>query len=153
MLETQAEVIAVKGQYARVQAKRESTCGGCAARSGCGTASISKVVGQRVNQLTVLNPIDAHVGDSVIISIPEETLLKGALIVYIVPLILMLLFAVFGGYLVPEWAGIADMGAIVGGIVGLCAGFVIVWKHSLKASTDKSQHPTILRQVMRVTPL
>ncbi|UCE90683.1 MAG: SoxR reducing system RseC family protein, partial [Pseudomonadota bacterium] len=44
MIEELGVVGACEGEYAWVQMERRSTCGRCAARQGCGTAVLAKVL-------------------------------------------------------------------------------------------------------------
>ena len=96
MIEENAIVVAIEGEYALVQTQRRSACQSCSVKQGCGTSVLSKVVGQRSSQIRVSNSLDAHIGDEVLLGIKENALVQGSLLVYALPLVSMLLFAVLG---------------------------------------------------------
>ena len=86
MIEETGQVVEVQGEFAWIESERSSTCGGCSVRSGCGTAALAKVLGQRRVRLRVLNHVNARVGDTVVVGIAESGLVRGSLAVYVVPL-------------------------------------------------------------------
>ena len=96
MIEETATVIAIQGDQVLVQTQRQSTCHSCSVRQGCGTSVLAKVVGRRSSQLSVTNTLGAQVGDEVVLGIQEHALVKGSLLVYALPLLMMLVFALAG---------------------------------------------------------
>ena len=96
MIEETAQVVRVDGADVWVETRRRSTCSGCAAEKGCGTAALSKVLGNRRTLVRVLADMPLRVGDQVVIGIAEQALVRGSLAVYAVPLLLLLLGAVIG---------------------------------------------------------
>ena len=86
MIEESGKVVAVQGDFAWIESERTTACGGCAVRTGCGTSAIAKMFGQRRLRLRVLNRINAHVGDTVVVGISESGLVRGSLAVYAAPL-------------------------------------------------------------------
>lgn len=152
MLVENAQVIALHGEQARVRAQRGSTCGGCAVRSGCGTGALSEWFGRRASELDVRNEVGAKVGDAVQVGIPEKVLIRGSLVVYALPLVLMILFAIAAAWLVAEPSamqavnrGASDLPAMLGGAVGLAIGFFIVRMQTRRVMRSQANQPTILR--------
>ena len=94
MIEEEATVVAVEGEYALLQTQRQSACQSCSVKKGCGTSVLSKVVGQRSSQIKVSNTLNVSVGDHVVLGIKENALVQGSLLVYALPLVFMLVFAV-----------------------------------------------------------
>ena len=96
---------------AQVLHLRQSACSGeCHKCSGCGAA-------QEALMLTAENPIGAKPGDSVVISSDTGPVLKGAAVLYMVPLVLF-----FAGYAL---GALWQLGALVGCVafalgIGLC---------------------------------
>jgi len=88
-----ATVVAVDGENAWVETTRQSSCGGCESSSGCGTATFSKVLGNRPFRVQVKNPLHAKIGEQVTIAVSENGLMKGAALLYMVPLLSLFLFA------------------------------------------------------------
>ena len=98
---------------AQVMVVRQSACSGdCHKCSGCGAVE-QKLL------LTVQNPIGARPGEVVTISSDSAPVLKGAAILYLLPLVLFV-----AGYLIGmQWqlGGLTGLGAFALGIAGAVA--------------------------------
>ena len=92
MLEEQATVVAIENSSVWVEVQRKSVCGQCAANKGCGTVVLQKVVGNKRNIFRVIGELPVAVGDSVIIGVNENAVVKGSLIIYAIPIIFMIIF-------------------------------------------------------------
>lgn len=106
MIEEQAQVIEIKGKWLLLQAQTQSACGSCSVSKGCGTSLLAKVVGRKFTHFQAENNIKAKVGDTVVVGIAEDALLKGSLMMYILPVMCMLIFALLADYLLtapPSW--------------------------------------------------
>ena len=79
MLEETAQVVRVTADGIWVETRRQSTCSSCAAEKGCGTATLSKVLGNRRTLVRVLADMPLEVGDRVVIGIREQALVRGSL--------------------------------------------------------------------------
>ncbi|GAB4289316.1 MAG: hypothetical protein Kow0083_02050 [Methylophaga sp.] len=121
MIEQKATVISRDGRLVWVEAERQSTCGQCQARKGCGTGLLAKHVGQRFSRLAVHTELDLKVGQQVMVSIPEQALLTGALMMYLLPLLGLFLAAVL-----TRMSGAGELVQIIAGLLGLAAGFFCV---------------------------
>ncbi len=86
MLTEEAEVVAIDGDHAWVEAQRRSACGTCSASSGCGTGLVSRFLSGRRVRLRALNVVSARIGERVVVAIDEAVLLRGSFVAYIVPL-------------------------------------------------------------------
>lgn len=146
MIEETAHVVEAEGDYAWVETERRSSCGSCSAK-GCGTGALSKILGRRSQRLKVLNPIDAKPGDTVVLGIHEQALLKGSLAVYIVPLLAMLGGALLGEGLAPQWGGDPESMSLLFGLFGLAAGFFWLRLYNRRLSRDERFMAVILRNV------
>jgi len=93
MIEQQATVIEIKDDTIWLQAERQSTCGQCQIKQGCGTGLLAKHVGQRFSKIAVNNTTDVSIGQHVTVAIPEQTLLQGAALMYLLPLGLLFMFS------------------------------------------------------------
>lgn len=119
----QGEVLSVDGYTARVRIQRQSTCGSCSARSGCGSGVLSEVLGRKAVELGVAHSGQLQPGDRVTLGIRDHALVSGALAMYLLPLVgligipvlVMLLFPGFGEglYLL---AGLLGFGAGLAGV-------------------------------------
>jgi sigma-E factor negative regulatory protein RseC len=137
--------VQVKGQYALVQASQASSgCEQCNGK-GCGAGKLSQLFCSKPRQFQVDNPINASVGDQVIISVAEGAVFRGIGLIYLLPLLLLLAGAMLGSL----WAvqtGQRDGYAAVGALFGLALGFAFAKWISL--NQDRSRfRPYIARQL------
>lgn len=142
MIEEKAQVVALEGEYALVQTLRRSTCAGCAANQGCGTSVLSKVIGQRFARIRVLNTRQARVGDTVMIALGENGLLKSALVVYCLPLIAIVFFVVLGQLMLGS--NFTEGLAILFGFAGFGAALGLVRVLSTRMAHNIDYQPVIL---------
>ena len=148
MIEEQARVVAIEGDYALVETQRKSTCESCAVNKGCGTASVSKVFGRQAVQLKALNHSNARVNGQVVIGIDEAWLLKGSFVAYVVPLLLMLFCAGIGEMIDARfWGGESEGVTILGAMLGLAAGFIWLRRYTRNLRQQNVCQPEILRNV------
>lgn len=132
MLETPAVIVKTDGRLAVVQTSQAEGCEQCEGR-GCGAGKLARLFCSKPRQFQVVNPIDAGVGDQVIISVAEGTILRGICLAYMLPLLLMLAGAMSGAIVAaqPEQN---DGYAAAGALLGLCIGFVLAkWISSRQA--------------------
>jgi len=146
MIEEQACISEIEGDYAWVEVERRSACGSCAVSGGCGTSVLANVLGRRMSRIKVQNSISAGLGDSVVVGIPDSALLQGSLAVYAAPLLSMLLFAVLGEQLMnsSQWG---EISSIFGGLFGLSLGFFWLRYYSRRILKTPHHQPVILRKV------
>jgi sigma-E factor negative regulatory protein RseC len=151
MIEESARVIRLEGEYAWVETQRKSVCGSCSANKGCGTSVLGKVLGQRRSYVRVLNPVEAKLGEEVVVGLGERAFVTGSLAVYAIPLLALLLGAIAGDWLAGlyQWS---DIAAVAGGLGGLAAGFVWLWLFARRVGGDSRYQPVILRRVVSLTP-
>lgn len=149
MIEEVARVIRSEDGFAWVETQRRSSCSSCASKQGCGTGALSKVLGARVQQMKVRNPVDAKSGDEVILGIEEQALIKSSLAVYLMPLVLMLSAGLLGQWLAPQWLLDADTLGMVFALLGLAAGFIWLRLFNRRASGD----PRFMAEILRINPV
>ena len=83
-----------------------------------------------------------RVDDQVLISIPEEIILRGSLIAYLLPVMSM----VAGAVAASHWlAGNQDVLAALGGVAGLAAGFALVRWHGARHRHDQRFQPVLVK--------
>ena len=148
MIQETGQVVRVEGADVWVETRRQSTCSGCAAEKGCGTAVLSKVLGQRRTLVRVLGSMPLQVGDRVVIGIAERALVRGSLAVYAVPLLLLLLGAVLGevGAGNGLWDN-AELGSLVLGVGGLAAGLLWLKRFTRRIQNDPNYQAVVLRRL------
>jgi sigma-E factor negative regulatory protein RseC len=151
MIEETGQVVRVEGGGVWVETRRQSTCSGCAAEKGCGTATLSKVLGQRRTLVRVLADTPLQVGDQVVIGIAERALVRGSLAVYAVPLLLLLFGAALGevGAGNGLWDN-AELGSLVLGLGGLATGLLWLKRFTRRIQNDHNYQAVVLRRLAAV---
>jgi len=147
MIEETATVVKCEGEFAWVEAQRQTTCGNCAANKGCGTSVLAKVVGKKAARMRAINPIEAQVGDTVIVGMYEAALLKGSLAVYLFPLLFMMLFAITGNVVARQMHWQAEPVVILFAVAGLLVAGIWLRRFTRRIQYDNVYQPVILRQV------
>jgi sigma-E factor negative regulatory protein RseC len=143
MLETRAIIVQVEGQYALVQASQANGCEQCKG-NGCGAGKLSRLFCSKPRQFQVDNPINAGVGDEVVISVAEGAILRGIGLVYLLPLLMLVMGAMLGSAWVGQSPEQHDGYASAGALLGLAAGFIAVKWISLSQARNHFQ-PYIAR--------
>ncbi len=90
MVSVSARVIKVAKNSVWAETNGLSACHHCPDRQGCGVLTLTKIFRRRTNRVRVVNSMNAHVGDEVVLGIRQAVLLKQTLVVYMTPLLSML---------------------------------------------------------------
>ena len=120
MIKETGRVVAIERDGVWVETIQQSACETCSAQKGCGQSLIAKATG-KTTAIRVL-PGDCELellqlGDDVVIGIPEQVVVNGTLLVYLLPLVAMIVgVLVFGSFV--EHDGVAALGALLGLVVG-----------------------------------
>lgn len=146
MLVETGRVVAVEADAVWVETIRQSTCGTCAGRQGCGHGLLNRIADGRSGLVRVLRGPSAdgwpcEVNDQVRISLPEQVILRGSVIVYMLPLLCMLAGAALAVQLFPDGQ---EAWAAVGAALGLGSGFGLVRWHAWRHRDDRTLQPTVL---------
>ncbi len=122
MSEELATVVAIEGDHAWVECERRSACSGCQQQSNCGTGTLAKAFPLKAPRLRVRLTAEVRVGQQVRLGIPQESLLRGAALVYVLPLFCLLAGALLGQlWLVPLLSGgegVTILCCLLGGVLG-----------------------------------
>ena len=150
LLET-GRVVAIEADGVWVETIRKTTCGSCAAQKGCGHGLLNSISSGRRSLIRALpgklHPSECRVDDEVQISIPDEVILRGSFIVYIVPLVFMLLGTIMGS----GYASNVDLGGAAGAAAGFLLGFALVRVHAWRHRDDRTLQPTLVDILHRET--
>jgi len=133
MIKQQAKVVKCNDTTVWLEAERQSTCSACKLKQGCGTGLLENHVGKRFSQISVNKTSEVNIGQEVNVGIPEESLLQGALLMYILPLVLLFVLSATAKAL-----GFNESVEIIAGISGLLLGFYWV-RERLKNNKDNFQ--------------
>ena len=148
MLVETGRVVAVERDGVWVETVRSSTCGSCAARKGCGHGLMNQVRDGQQGLVRALpgriSPSECELDDEVQISIPEEVILSGSLVVYIMPLLTMLV----GAGIAAQFSG-GDVAAALGAVAGLALGMALVRWHAYRHRDDLRLQPQLMAIVGR----
>ncbi len=148
MIEEQAQVIEIKGNRLFLQAQTQSSCGSCSVSKGCGTSLLAKVVGRKFTHFQAENNINAKVGDTVIVGINEDALLKGSVMMYALPVAAMLFFALLADYFLGAVSQYRDLMIAATSIMGLILGSLISkWYFNRQHSVQRFA-PVVLRKII-----
>lgn len=152
MLTETGRVVAVEADGVWVETIRQSTCGSCAAQKGCGHGLMNRISDGHRSLIRALsgqlNASDCRVDDEVRIAIPEEVILRGSLVVYILPLLLMLAGAGIAAAVSLEHS---DLAAALGAAGGFALGFALVRWHAHRHRDDRSLQPILVELLQRGT--
>ncbi|MCH8550482.1 MAG: SoxR reducing system RseC family protein [Natronospirillum sp.] len=149
MLEEEATVFSVDTEWVWVETLRNSACGRCAARAGCGQPLMARVLGAgrsaAHSRLPVAWPesgLRPSVGTRVVIGIPESSFLRLAFMLYLLP-VLALLFGALGAHLLSGQDMVAMLAAVAAFALSLL--WVRRWQHGWQR--DPRWQPRLLRLV------
>jgi len=141
ILET-GQVVAVETQGLWVETIQGSVCGSCHAQKGCGH-SLLATMGAQSSRLWVL--LDGRscgnyrVGQKVTIGIPEDIIVKGSLLMYLLPLASMILFT-----LAAHHVQLSEGFTTLLAFAGLFLGAVIVRWRSQQMLFDGRAQPVVV---------
>ncbi|SDR79281.1 positive regulator of sigma(E), RseC/MucC [Halopseudomonas litoralis] len=140
MIEEQGRVLSVEPGAVWVETIRRSACSSCQARAGCGQSLLQRLGGgARQGFVRVLDDRSCRVGDDIIVGIPENAVLRGSSLVYMVPLL-----ALFACALLAQAAGVTEPLIILAGFFGLALGFVAIRWHSSRLDADPTFTPRVI---------
>ncbi|PCI08505.1 MAG: hypothetical protein COB77_02220 [Gammaproteobacteria bacterium] len=152
MIEEQAQVIDIKGTQLLLQAQTQSVCGGCAVNKSCGTSLLAKVVGRKFTHFQAANNINAKIGDTVVVGLDEDALLKGSLVMYVIPIMAMIVFALLADFLLKGSlqieANTRDLTIAATSIMGLVFGSFVARWYFRRQSSVRQFAPIVLRKII-----
>lgn len=142
MLEEVAEVVEVKADFLLVSSSRFSACHACQASAGCGQRSLAGLFGNKSILLKLENPenIPVQVGQSVVLGLHEQALLKSSVVMYLIPLVFLITSAVLADIL-----NASESFIILSGLLGLLVGFLLARKLSAQLLSNPDYFPKLIR--------
>ncbi|MGB1110957.1 MAG: SoxR reducing system RseC family protein [Gammaproteobacteria bacterium] len=147
MLETQGKVTRVEPGYAWVDVQPVSACGGCGQQSSCGTSALASVLGRRRSDLRVIDEQGVNQGDRVVVGLHESAMFRTALMVYGLPILGLVLGAVFASL----GTGRGDFAAAIGAALGMGLGWWLARQQAARLMSDPRYHPVIIRPTLKGT--
>ena len=121
MIEESAQIISVDRDRVWVSVNRQSACASCSASKGCGQKKIIDWLPAKQIEVEISNPQSLVVrpGQIAWVGLKDGALVRASLLVYILPLLTMISFA-----LVANFLEISEPFQIFGTMLGLTIGFV-----------------------------
>ena len=116
MISERGIVEKIDNQKAIVRVTKSSACAHCGSRDSCNISDRDMLV-------EVANDLKAAVGDSVEISVPEGTLLKLSVLIYLFPIIALMVGAFLGNFLAESFHINQSLSAVTGGGILLIIAF------------------------------
>ena len=144
MIKENGKVVDVDSQGVWVETVKQSACGSCAARNGCGQKLLASVGQGKRFVFKVNNPDNLSVlaDDEVLIGIEEGSFLKATLFMYLTPL-----FALFMGAVVADMLGASEGGMILWSFASLVVGFLFVRFGSYSLFRSCKYQPTLMKVI------
>ncbi len=144
-------VVSIENEWVWVETLQTTSCKSCSAKSGCGQGLINSVFSGKRHYIKVAaNGIQEPVSlnDVVEIAIPENVMLRGSFLMYLLPLAALIAGAIMGEHFV---IGQGDLGSISGAIAGFSLAAVFIRWHSHKNSDNPAYQPVLHRIVSPAT--
>lgn len=146
MIEERARVIAVENGQLLLEAQTKASCSACAVKQGCGTSVVSKWIGRKFTRFQAPNTVNARVGDEVVVGLAEEAMLKGSVLVYLLPLLAMIGFALLADSLIAADTASRDLLVLISAVVGFSLMLVISRLLLSTGSNSRKLTPVVLRK-------
>ena len=144
MIEEQGRVVAIERGAVWVETLRKSTCSSCSVKAGCGQGLFNQLgVKERRGLVRALCDLHLKVGDGVVIGVQEDLLVRGSLLVYLLPLLGLLAAA-----LMADQLGLSEPWVIVSALLGFFLACVAVRWRSRSVAADPSLQPVVLRALL-----
>ncbi|HIZ50583.1 MAG TPA: SoxR reducing system RseC family protein [Candidatus Pseudomonas excrementavium] len=143
MIEERGRVLSVEDGAVWVETIRRSACSSCQARAGCGQSLLQRLGGgARQGFIRVLDDRACRVGEEVVVGIPENAVVRGSSLVYMVPLL-----SLFGFALLAQALGAGEPSIILAGFSGLGLGFFAMRWYAGRLGADPDFMPQIVGRV------
>jgi len=144
MIEEQGRVVAIERGAVWVETLRKSTCSSCSVKAGCGQGLFDQLgVKERRGLVRALSDLHLKVGDGVVIGVREDLLVRGSLLVYLLPLL-----GLFAAALMTDQLGLSEPWVIVSALLGFVLACVAVRWRSRSVAADPSLQPVVLRALL-----
>ncbi len=151
MIEEMAEVRSVGQGFAEILPASSGSCSSCSSNTSCSSSvklfSFLSPTKTELHTLRAQNPVYAKPGDTVVVGVRPNTVLKGSFLAYILPLITLIIFAVLGDILAGYFGVNPELGSILMGLFGLYLGFQILSELFKKSVISHHFEAVILRVV------
>ncbi|WP_212630078.1 SoxR reducing system RseC family protein [Pseudomonas sp. KB-10] len=148
MIEEQGRVVALEPGAVWVETLRKSTCSSCSANAACGQGLMDRLgVGRQRGYVRALSQMQLAIGDTVIIGVREDLLVRSSLLVYLLPLL-----GLFAAALLADGLGLSEPLVILAGLIGLAASWLMVRWRAARVAENPLLQPVVLRTLLVSVP-
>lgn len=141
MIEEQGRVMAIEHGAVWIEVLGKTACSGCTASVGCGQGLLEGLgAGRQCKRIRALSVMPLKVGDSVVVGIREDFLLRSTLAVYLLPLLGLFISAI-----VAQWFGFGEPLVIFAAFLGFASVWAVVRSASRRQMRDPALQPVVLR--------
>ncbi|WP_161866592.1 SoxR reducing system RseC family protein [Pseudomonas yangonensis] len=148
MIEEQGRVVALEPGAVWVETLRKSTCSSCSANAACGQGLMDRLgVGRQRGYVRALSQMQLAIGDTVIIGVREDLLVRSSLLVYLLPLL-----GLFAAALLADGLGLSEPLVILAGLIGLSASWLMVRWRAARVAENPLLQPVVLRTLLVSVP-
>ena len=145
MLTETARVVAVEPGKLWVETIRQSVCGTCSAQKACGHGLLNQIRDGHRNYLQVSSANysrdEFQIDDQVTIGVPEQLMMRGSAVLYLLPLACMLLLSLALSTLLPATPELSSIG---GAALGFAVGVMLVRWHARHHRDNPDFQPRLL---------
>mgnify|MGYP000179511421 CR=1 FL=1 len=150
MLCVRGVVCDVGADYLLLETEQQSSCASCAVKAGCGQGALARWGAQRQRLQVPLAgraATDYTLGQRVDIGLDEQALVSGALRVYLLPLLGLLVGTCLGQWLGPDlvlgWRLVESLSALLA-LMGFCISVLALIAWSRRDRSDSRWQPFLL---------
>lgn len=119
MIEQTAKVLRIENDLVVIEVKRQTACGSCSAKAGCGKSLLDNIFKVKPLLLSIPNTIEAKENDEVIVGLNESAIVQASFYLYFFPLFIMIVSAMLSSFVFPgEYSEIFSIIAAVFGLFG-----------------------------------
>ncbi|RMD55616.1 MAG: hypothetical protein D6828_04360 [Nitrospirae bacterium] len=139
MLQDIGRIISISNSKAMVEVERSSAC------ASCGLQEVEELSGGRA-VFEAINMVNASVGDKVKIEVRSSSQTKLSAFVYGIPMLFLLLGAIFGGYMANRLNRPVDTMSSIFSMMGLIIGVLFVI--GLRKRLAKKEYTPVIVEVI-----
>ncbi len=127
--------------------EQKTSCNHCPSRKNCGAGMVSKVLAAKSHHWHLITTQSVAVGQVVEIGLPEKSLIKFALIVYLIPLLMLMLGALTGQYVANSVTGWGEGATVLLALLYMVGGIGLAKWISARLQSKSEQSVTLIRVI------
>lgn len=148
MIEEPGIVLAVDVDGVWIATQRKSTCGSCSAKLACGQGLLNSMsADQKPHTIKVHTDLELREGEQVTLLISQQSLVRSAFLVYMLPLLAMFM-AAFGA----DSLNASEPWIIFAAVLGFASGAVAVRLYSERYMSQGAVQPIVRKAQIALKP-